>query len=348
MRTSPHHAQRWLVALCVLFALLAQPTPGHSDQAVLAPAPGKAAALASARQLAETAIIAVAAQTALAAEADEWTEQQALATAGRRAALAEARQTAEQSGPVRLRPSFRGALSSPTPQPPVTTGQARVPILMYHHIADAPAGADAVRRDLSVSPAMFARQIEYLRSNGYHTISLADLVERLRDNRALPSKPIVLTFDDGYDDNYTTAFPLLLKAGFSGAFFIITDFVGQRGYARWDQIAEMARGGMGIEAHGRTHPDLSVASAADVTWQVAGSRAAIETRLGTTVRFYCYPSGRYTAQTISILRANGYTAAVTTAYGATHTSVGLFELARVRVRAADTLDQFVAKVETAP
>ena len=76
--------------------------------------------------------------------------------------------------------------------------------------------------------------------------------------------------------------------------------------------------------------------------------AALEEKLGKPVQFYCYPSGRYTDTTIALLRANGFRAAVTIAYGATHTAGGVFELDRVRVRGADTLEQFIIKVETAP
>ena len=82
-----------------------------------------------------------------------------------------------------------------------------VPILMYHHIDVAGPTADAIRQDLSVTPANFAAQMSYLARNGYHTLSLADLVEHLRTGTPLPTSPVVLTFDDGYLDNYTNAFP---------------------------------------------------------------------------------------------------------------------------------------------
>lgn len=233
-------------------------------------------------------------------------------------------------------------------RPAAPPDKVRVPILMYHHVASAPAGADAVRRDLSVSPGAFTEQMQYLSKNGYQTITLANLLDHVLVGTPLPARPIILTFDDGYDDNYNQAYPILHGYGFTGVFFVLTDFVGQPGYASWEQIVAMSRNGMDIQAHGRTHADLAISGAEDATWQIAGSRSVLEEKLGRPVQFYCYPSGRYTPATIALLRANGYRAAVTIAYGATHTAAGAFELDRVRVRGTDTLEQFAIKVETAP
>jgi peptidoglycan/xylan/chitin deacetylase (PgdA/CDA1 family) len=293
----------------------------------------------SARQEAENALLEAAAHIAAVAGAQLYTVQSAASAADRGAGVARA---AGQSQAMAV--SSRGESAATA----VQSGVARVPILMYHHIASAPAGADAIRLDLSVSPVVFTQQMDYLQSHGYQTVSLADLVNRLARGIALPAKPVVLTFDDGYDDNYSQAYPILRRHGFSGEFFLITNAVGNPDYMTWDQAIEMSRHGMSIQAHGRTHADLAVSSAGDATWQIAGSRAIIEEKIGAPVQFYCYPSGRYSAQTIDILRAKGYVAAVTTAYGATHSPSGLFELSRVRMRGADSLEQFVVKLETAP
>ncbi len=290
-------------------------------------AASKAIAVITARQMAQFALTAAIEQELTVGEA------QAVV---KRAALDAAQGRAMASG--------RDLMRSPSP----ASGLARVPILMYHHIATPPIQADAVRRDLSVRPTAFQEQMSYLRVNGYQSIGLDDLVAYLLGQRSLPVRAVVLTFDDGYDDNYTQAFPVLKSNGFTGTFFIITDYVGQREYMSWEQIAEMSRAGMSMQAHGRTHDDLAISSAEHTVWQVAGSRMMLEEKLGRPVRFFCYPSGRYTAQTIAILRAHGYTAALTTAYGATHSASSLFELRRVRVRGSDTLDDFVQKLETAP
>lgn len=290
-----------------------------------------------------------------AAQACEDTRSLALAAAERSAAAMQRRYAESQTGPVRVR--YPASLASAPAQQPATPAQTaarsvkrsvRVPILMYHHVADVAPGADAVRRDLSVSPAAFSQQMDYLVSHGYQTISLLDLVEHLDNGRDLPAKPIILTFDDGYDDNYAYAYPILRLRKLTGTFFIITDFVGRPEHMTWPQIVAMSRDGLSIEAHGRTHLDLSMLGPGDTTWQVAGSKAALEEKLGLPVRFYCYPSGHYTAQTVSILSNNGFLAAVSTANGATQRANGLFELARIRMRGSDTLDSFIYKVTSIP
>ena len=230
--------------------------------------------------------------------------------------------------------------------PPLAPGSLRVPILMYHHIAENPPGADAVRRDLSVSPAAFAQQMDALRREGYQTISLGDLMDALAGARSLPPKPIILTFDDGYDDNYRFAFPILRERGFTGTFFIITDVVGHGEYMTWDQIIEMSRAGMSMEPHGRAHLDVTAISADAAMAQMVGSKAALEAKLGKPARFFCFPSGRYSQQAIAALKAAGYSGAVTTVYGAVHTPAGMYELQRLRMRGSDTLDIFTYKVSS--
>jgi peptidoglycan/xylan/chitin deacetylase (PgdA/CDA1 family) len=335
----------WLgLSLVLLFGVQHIPGRGEPVNPALnpAPAPNASSAAEEARQIAEDALVAAAGQSAAMAEA--LARQVVRSGEGNDTPAAVGQRSEDQSKQV----SSRGGAGVSAPTAPPQTGPVRVPIFMYHHIADAPPGADAIRKDLSVTPAAFTRQMEYLATHGYHTISLADLVERLQNGRPLPEHAVVLTFDDGYDDNYTQAYPILRSFGFTGTFFLITDAVGNREYMTWQQAIEMSRNNMAIEAHGRTHADLSASTLDDTVWQIGGSKTIIEEKLGQPVRFYCYPSGKYNAQTISVLRARGYLAGVTTSYGATHAAGGLFELTRVRMRGDDTLDQFINKLETAP
>jgi len=227
-----------------------------------------------------------------------------------------------------------------TPRP-----EARVPILMYHHIAVPGPNADAVRRDLSVSPAAFEAQMAYLASHGYRTVSLLDLFEHLQGGQALPERPIILTFDDGYDDNYTNAYPILRRYGLQGTFFIITGLVGQPGYLTWEQAREMRRGGMSLESHTCTHPDLAKSAPWYVDKEIKEAKAVLERELGGPVLFFSYPSGKYNAAAIAALQANGYLGAVTTRCGTTQESSALYELRRVRIRGSDTLESFIQKVE---
>jgi peptidoglycan/xylan/chitin deacetylase (PgdA/CDA1 family) len=217
---------------------------------------------------------------------------------------------------------------------------------MYHYISVPPADADIYRLDLSVPPWNLDAQMAWLAANGYTAISLQELLYHLTLGWPLPTQPVVLTFDDGYRDAYENAFPILQKYGFTATFFIITDRVtyGDPNYATWEQIIEMNDAGMHIESHTRTHPDLRGLSEEQLLWQIFGSREALEARLDRQVRFFCYPSGRYDANAVRALQQYGYWGAVTTEYGATHSSDGLFTLKRIRIRGSDSLETFVEKV----
>jgi len=217
---------------------------------------------------------------------------------------------------------------------------------MYHHIADPPRGADPIRRDLSVSPQAFEAQLRYLVRAGYQPITLRDLTYHLTLGAPLPEKPIILTFDDGYEDNYTNAYPLLKKYGFVGTFFIVTGSVdtGRAGYMSWAQIEIMSTGGMEIGAHSYTHLDLRNKSVDYIVWQAVGSKEAIEARIQQPVKFFSYPSGRYDEQVVNVLHSANFWGAVTIETGTYQSSRLPFELLRIRVRGDDTLDMFVLKL----
>lgn len=236
---------------------------------------------------------------------------------------------------------------TPTPTPAPLPAFAEVPILMYHYVEDLPPRADSIRRDLTVHPEDFERQLQYLDRAGYHTISLTDLYLHLTEGRPLPERPIVLTFDDGYRDAYTVVFPLLQKYGFSGTFFVLATpaHFENPNHLTWAMMAEMADAGMEIEGHGRDHVDLRGQSYDFLVYQILGIKEAVEYHTGRPVHFFCYPSGQYDPDAIAVLQSAGYWGAVTTQYGRIHTRESLFTLHRVRIRGSDTLETFIAKVE---
>lgn len=188
--------------------------------------------------------------------------------------------------------------------------------------------------------------MRYLVRSGYQPITLRDLIYHLTLGTPLPEKPIILTFDDGYEDNYTNAYPLLKKYGFVGTFFIVTEPVdkGRDGYMSWAQIEIMSTGGMEMGSHSYTHPDLSGKSVDYIVWQALGSKEAIEARIQQPVRFFSYPSGGYDEQVVNVLHSANFWGAVTTEAGTYQSSRGPFKLQRIRIRGNDNLDTFTLKL----
>lgn len=188
--------------------------------------------------------------------------------------------------------------------------------------------------------------MRYLVRAGYQPITLRDLIHHLTLGAPLPEKPIILTFDDGYEDNYTNAYPLLKKYGFVGTFFIVTEPVdkGRAGYMSWAQIEIMSTNGMEIGAHSYTHPDLRDKSVDYIVWQAVGSKEAIEARLQQPVRFFSYPSGGYDEQVVNVLHSANFWGAVTLETGTYQSSREPFELQRIRVQGSDTLNKFASKL----
>ncbi len=226
-------------------------------------------------------------------------------------------------------------------QPDGVARTGNVPILMYHYLSTPPANADIYRRDLSVPPELFGAHLDRLQAEGYTTIRLYDLVAYLQQGTPLPPKPVILTFDDGYRDNYENAFPLLRARQMTATFFVVMEFINQERpeYLTWAMVREMYAGGMSIEVHGVDHTTLRKRSRADLEFQALRSYETLQNLLGVRPRFLSYPAGEYDANTIAAFQAAGYWAAVTTVQGATHHSEQLFELRRVRIRNTTTADE---------
>lgn len=233
--------------------------------------------------------------------------------------------------------------ATPWPTPDGVARQARVPILMYHYLSDPPPGADRYRRDLSTSPAQFEQHLAYLREQGYQAVTLYDLLYHLTQGTPLPEKPVVITFDDGYRDNYSNAFPLLRQYGFNATFFVLTEVTnqGEAEYMTWDQLREMAAAGMDIECHARVHENLPENDDARLVWQVLGCREAIEGELGQRPRFVAYPSGHFDDRVMAFFASDNYWGGVTTQQGSLHSSDTLFEIKRLRIRNTTTVEDLV-------
>src|SRR5262245_55563285 len=155
----------------------------------------------------------------------------------------------------------------PAPQPG-TGAAAYVPILMYHYIRFIDPAIDELGYNLSIRPDDFAQQLAWLHEQGYTTISMTTAQQCLRGEIACPPKPIALTFDDGYEDAYSTVVPILQRYGMHGAFYIVNSFVGQPGYMNWEQLAALRDAGMEIGAHTVSHLDLTTLDQATAAYEI--------------------------------------------------------------------------------
>lgn len=239
---------------------------------------------------------------------------------------------------------------TPTPQPtPIGDGlKLSVPILMYHYVSTPPDGADPIRRDLSVTPDQFEAQLAFLRRNGYQTITMKDLTYALAGHTTLADKPIIISFDDGYRDNYENAFPLLRKYGYVGVFFVFTQVIDTYNvsYLTWEMVKEMHQAGMEFGSHSYRHSDLANRDVDFLVYEILGSKEAIEERIGEPVRFFSYPSGRYDELTIRVLDSAHFWGAVTTQWGIEHAFPDRFEMLRIRVRGNDTVGDLAEKLNS--
>jgi peptidoglycan/xylan/chitin deacetylase (PgdA/CDA1 family) len=220
----------------------------------------------------------------------------------------------------------------------------KVPILTYHYIRVNPDARDRMGFALSVTPTDFAAQMDWLARSGYHTITTEDLHAYLSGARGLPSKPVILTFDDGYADFYTTALPILRTHDFRADLYVVSGFVGRPGYVTAAQVRESDRSGIEIGSHTVTHADLARTSAGGVRTELVDSRRYLEALLGHPVYSFCYPSGKFTGAVAYQVAAAGYHDGTTTMAGYWHSLADRYVWTRLRISGGESLAQFAVAV----
>ncbi|MFA4996236.1 MAG: polysaccharide deacetylase family protein [Patescibacteria group bacterium] len=210
-----------------------------------------------------------------------------------------------------------------------------MPVLMYHHIRDFSDPNDKIGTNLSVSPEKFAKQLDLIKNEGYTTITFNDL-----STGNTPTKPIILTFDDGYENFYQNAYPELKKRGMIGTVFVIVNDIGKNDYLSEKEIKEINSNGIEIGSHTLSHPDLSTSSSSRAQEEISSSKKALESLIGNNVISFCYPSGKFSEETAQIVKETGYKYAVTTKSKLT-TFENLFELNRYRVNSDTSISGFL-------
>jgi len=209
-----------------------------------------------------------------------------------------------------------------------------VPILMYHHVG-IPSGKWRLN---DVSEKSFDYQMNFMKRHGFQVISFDALIEGLKEGEQFARNTVVLQFDDGYEDNYKYAFPILKKYEFPAIIFLVSDKVDAPDFLTWDQIKEMEKSNISFGAHTRHHaylPGLSLAEAQD---EIAGSKKILEDHLGHSIDYFSYPTGGFSAQVKTLVKEDRYKAAVTTNRGKGRYNQDLYALKRIHMNNTD--DQY--------
>ncbi len=229
-----------------------------------------------------------------------------------------------------------------------------IPILSYHKVDN------TAPTEYWLTTHNFDSQIAALKAYGYKTVSLEDVYKYIGGTGSLPSKPVVITFDDGYQNFYTKAYPILNQYGFKATNFVNSNYIGELESERnnsnewepgaeerqyptkhllWSEIQTMKNNGMIFEAHSKTHRDLTSLSASEAEDEIAGSKAIIDSKLGTSANFFSYPFILSDSTIENLVLNAGYHGAVTVNNQLFNTSTGnLLQIDRIDIDWNDSVD----------
>ena len=181
-----------------------------------------------------------------------------------------------------------------------------IPVLMYHSITSGKGNAN------SLPIEAFKEQMKYLKDNDYHTITLTDLYKYFMNQNPIPEKSVVLTFDDGYENNYTAMFPVLKEYDFKATIFVITSHIDKDPkFMTSKQLLEMDKYGIDIESHTVNHDNLKLLSRDKQLKTLIQSKKDLEKTLNKKIYFFAYPGGAYNKSAIAAVKEAGYTMAFT-------------------------------------
>ena len=212
-----------------------------------------------------------------------------------------------------------------------------LPVLMYHSIST------KYDRSICVSAESFENQIKWMYDNGYHSINADQLFEAFEYDVPLPDKAVMITFDDGFGDNYKVAWPILQKYGFVATFFIVTDYV--KPYSiDWEQLQDLVASGNSIGSHTVHHYNMASLNTYQQEKELRESKKALEEGLGISIRTFCYPYGGYNKSTTSLVQQTGYSLCFTTNEGRVFYNSDHLKLKRVHVCGGICLNDFIKKV----
>lgn len=215
-----------------------------------------------------------------------------------------------------------------------------VPVLMYHSIA-----YNGGASKLIVRPEKFAEQMEFLRERHYNVVGLEDIIRYIEKKEPVPPKTVAITLDDGYQNNYKNAYPILRQYNMPATIFVIVNNIGKPGYLNWKELKEMSDSGLvTIGSHTMSHPFLNSINPDEAKRELVESKAALEKELGRKVDFLCYPAGRFNPEIEKMAREAGYKCAVATNPGPGVSNSDIYAIKRIKISpTSDTLIVFWLK-----
>ncbi|MFC3577330.1 polysaccharide deacetylase family protein [Streptomyces yaanensis] len=225
-----------------------------------------------------------------------------------------------------------------------------VPILMYHSVATAPNDATRV---LSVAPEAFAEQMAQLADLGFTPVTTADLARSWRQGGPLPARPVLITFDDGYEGVHRHALPVLAKHGFASTLFVSTGWIrgahdtggGLDTMLDWDQVRDLAGSGVEIGGHSHTHPQLDQLADDALRFELLRCQEIITDELGTRPVSFAYPYGYSSRRVRRTVRETGYRQSLAVGNGLARRRQGPYALQRVTVRRTTGAEEFERLVQ---
>lgn len=227
---------------------------------------------------------------------------------------------------------------TPTPTPrPLTFAEmnalygpcVRLPVLMYHHIQTEDAAKADKQTGLTTYTDFFQKQMQYLKDKGYNIATMNDLINFFDNGTPVPAKSVLLTFDDGYEDFYTDAYPILQNLGFKATMFVPTGLMNNPDYLSWDQITQM-NGPILFANHTWSHKNVEV-STSTMQYEISTADTQLADHGLNSPKVFAYPYGLGTTASISYLNSLGYKAAFTTVPGNILCKKQRFSLPRIRI-----------------
>lgn len=214
-----------------------------------------------------------------------------------------------------------------------------IPVLMYHKIGDDKDNDAVIREDL------FREQMKFLKDNGYNPLTMDQLYDYVVNGAAVPEKPVVLTFDDGYADTYSIVYPLMKEYGFAATVFINPGDVGTR--LTWDQIREMHKNGITISNHGFQHIEMGQLSEAKQIENITKAQEALAKEVGIKDNpWFCYPYGDKNEFTDAATKKAGIKMSMAMKSGWAHTGDNPYNILRVWVGNAVDIKHFEERIST--